>query len=463
MKNWWGSATAAGLGCAVAFGVGSEGVDAQEGGGFTITGGYSSELEINDNKSLNSGGGNTSATWKNGVKLGLTTETPVSRLSLNTDLALRFEDSSSGSGSTELTDPNLDLNYRRQGVDSELRFRGRISTREISDFILIDADDDFVADDLIFDQGDLTQTRVSASFATGIGTPLRFDVSVSSNVRDYEGTVNPDLFDTTTLTAQASATALVTDNLTARGFVRATEYDASDADSTLRQTTTLGAGFVYDLRPDLRLDAQVATNEFETTTVGIGVVTVNERSLDGSVSVTRDLPDGTLTGRFSSDASPNTLRNTARVDRVLEFPDRQIRVGGGVSASDSGDTTFVATLAYAQELPDGRLTLAVSRNAVIESTDEEIAITRLTIDYLREVSPTSSLGVTFGLGDTDDIGFGAGDGDARGELTVTYRREVNEEWNWALGVRAGYANRSGGSATSTGVFARIERDFTLRP
>lgn len=459
-----GKVTATSTGLALVAGTCAGMAFAQSGGGFEIKGTFSNSIEVADNRDLDPAGGGTATTAETGLSFDLVSETPVSRLSLGTGVNLNYEDTPDEAGSVEPGDPNLRFSYRRQSVTSELDLSARVSTRKVSDFILIDADDDFLADDLVLDTGDLTESRLSARLSTGIDTPLRFDAKITGDIRDYSGTSDPDLYDRQTISGELRSTLMLTQTLDAELFMRASDYEAEDTEQTLRTTLTYGAGLRYQIDPLFSLKGEIAFNDFETTTTsGLGTITVSEQTVSGSLSLTRDLPNGAIVVAYNSDVSPETLRGTLRSDLLIERPDGSVSFGAGISASDTGDTVFVGKAGFRRELPAGELEASASRRALITDDDEEIALTSVNVAYLREVTPTSNWSVDFGLGRTEDIGLGDAAESTRAELTLTYSSEIGENWDWTVGYRGAYADRTSGDATSSAVFTTLDRRFSLRP
>lgn len=470
MTGGWGKKVVAGVSCVVAAGATISTVGAQETvqspGGVEITGGLSSSLRFTDNKALSANSAGITTEASTNLRLGFASETALDRLTFGVSGGLRFENPPNGSSDTELSDPTFDFRYRRTGAQSNLSFDARYSERRISDFVLIDADDDFVLDDLIFDTGDLTSLSYGASLNTGVGGPLGFGVTYRHSERDYSGTEDPDLFDKTTDSVRISSRLALSPVMTARLFANWSEFDEDDVEQTNRETLTYGVGVSYDLSAlaATTVDGEIRFNDFETRTVSFGEVVVEETSVDGSLILTRDLPNGNLVGSLFSNSSPETTRVTARVDRLFEAPDSTLNLGVGLSDSNTGDAQIVSLVDYARELPWGEVGVSFSQSANIGSDDEEYLLTEVGARYLRELTPTSSVDATFELGRADDIGFGATSETTRASLVMTYRQELVEDWDWGLGYEGQISRSSGGtSSISHGVFATIDRSFTIRP
>lgn len=473
MTGGWGKTVVAGVGCAFAAGASFTAVlaqDAQEeqiqGGGFEITGGISNTLQFTDNKSLSDSSAGITTDATSTLRLGISSETALTSLSFGITGGLQFSNSPGGSSDFDVSDPGINFRYSRTGVQSRLSFDANYKERRIEDFVLIDADDDFAIDDLVFDTGDVKQLSYGASFDGGIGLPFGYGLSYRHSERDYSGTVDPDLFDRTTDTVRLSTSFVLSPVLRARAYLSWSEYDAQDVDQTNRETRTFGVGMNYDLGASYAtvLDAEIAFKEFDTTTTGFGTVFVNETAVEGSITATRDLPNGALRASLASDVSPETTRITARVDRQIETPDSEFNFGLGISDSDTGGSKLVGGVDFTRELAWGVVSLSFTQETGISLDDDEYLLTEIGAGYLRELTPVSAVDVAFDLAQASDIGFGAIDETRRATLTVTYSQELVQDWDWRFGYEGELADRPGSSrGISHGIFATIDKSFSIRP
>jgi hypothetical protein len=148
----------------------------------------------------------------------------------------------------------------------------------------------------------------------------------------------------------------------------------------------------------------------------------------------------------------------------MELPDGGLSYSLGVSESDVGDTVLIGSIDYTRELPDGFISASLERTASIASDEDEVARTTVGLDFFRELTPVAGLEVGLDIAKIEDIGAGVIDEGTRADLSLTYRHQLTEEWDWTLGYTNRYSKPDNSESRSANVFSTsIGRSFSIRP
>jgi len=460
MNTRWGAKSIAIFG--VASFVGTSCAFAQNAGGIDVNFDYRSEIEVDDNKGLAVDSIGTTTRFDNIFGAEVVSETPVARLSLSFSTIARYEDAPDTGTNFDFVNSVAGLRYTREGADSDLLLSAEYNVRQIDDLFFIDEDGDLIEDDLIVSDGELQRTTYRARFRTGIDAPLGFGIDLRRQDRNYDGTVDPDLFDSVRDTIRIDATAQVSPTLEANVFAEQILYDADDADSTERTTTSLGVGATYEINPALTFSAELSSVTIETETTG-GDTEID--GFDAVLGLEQELPNGFVGATYRREVTASdSERNTIEVSRRVEFASGRLDFAIGLSDSDTGSTEPVGRISYTQELPSAAVRLTARQTARTTDDAEDILSTQLDFGYFREINPVSGFDVTIGLGRTEEVGAGGGDTTTRTNLEVAYRRELTEDWDLRVGYRGRLRDQEGtDTARSNAVFATVGRSFSFRP
>lgn len=462
MDRSWGKTGASLLACAAIFGLNTPAAFAQDAGGLNVTADVRSSLTVDDNADLDVDSAGTTTDFDTRLTLGVAGGSATSRFEAELGGSIAFEDRPGGEEEDNgFVDPFLGLLYEAEGVNSELGVNVRLRETSVRSSFFIDEDGDFIADDLIIDEGDLRDTRVTLSYSVGVNSPLGADFRVSRRDRSYSDTISPDLFDRTTDTARAALRFQLSPLATASLIGTLRDYEAEDALQTNIVTTGVGLGLRFDFTPVLRFNGEVFTNNFETTESG--VVTSDEDQTSGFLRLTRELPNGEVRFEARSDASTTTNRTTLSADRDIQISGSEIGYGLGFTDSDTGDSAFLVNFNFARELPLGRFTAELDQSAVINDDEEEVLRTTLGFGLLREIGEQSAIDVSLSFADVEDIGNGLATERSRTEFEIGLRRQVFELWDWTIAYRARFQSDPGvDTAQSNAVVTTIGRTFSLR-
>lgn len=464
MHSGWGRRTGAGLACATAALLATGDARAQTGPALGVTLDVESSLEIDDNRGLDDPSLGTTTDFETEFGLTVTSETPTTLFGFRLGGTLGVENGPDDDDENGLIEPSIGFDFELRAPETELDFAITLSRDNITDTFLDDVDGDLVVDDLVIDTGRVDDLDVSLDFATGINAPLGLEFSISRSDADYDGTTDPDLFDNTLDDARVAVLLQFSEVATGRVFATWQDYEAADPEETLQTVQTAGVGILYEISPILTFDAEVAFGEVERTeTIAPAPRTTRNRDIVvGGASLVRALPAGELEFGASVIANIETTRTTLTASRTFEFPTGEMTLGLGFSDSDTGDGVFLGELAYERALsPTVLVTAALTQEATFTGDDEEVLLTSFALGLLYEVNPQSDVTFDFELGRSDDIGFGTIDETTLTEVTLGYRYELTEDWDWSLAYRARYDDSD--SARSNAIITSIERSFSIRP
>lgn len=418
-------------------------------------------LSVNDNKGLNDPSAGTTTEATTTLGFGLRSETRSEILALGVSTALSYADTPGASSEFDLREPLLSGSYTRLGANSSLTLSGSYQKVQLDEEIFLLVDEDLNPVDIIVSAGDLERTDLGAVLKTGIDGPLELEAGLRYQERDYSGTVNPSLYDRTTLTANVGARLVFSPVLSGAVSASQSEFEAQDAVGTERTSRRLRFSATYALSPVVDVTASAGFNDFETRQMG--AVTDSRDGATWSLGATRTFDDGSLSGSVARVVSSASDRTEINLRRSMELPRGNLAFGLGYSLADQGDDVILASVDASRDLPTGQLTARLSQSARASDDNEDILVTRLNLRYRQQVNQNSSWTAGFGLARTEQVGPGAGGDSTRANLDLSYNRALTSEWDWSIGYRARFLDNSGGTANSNEIFTGIDRSFSIRP
>jgi hypothetical protein len=432
-----------------------------QGSSLSIQGNFRSSLKVDDNGALRVNPAGTDTRLTNTLGINVVSLTPTQNLTLSFGADLQFENKATGREQNGIEKPFVRLNYTLDGVDNQLRVNGFRRTDDINDSVFIDTDGDLIGDTLLTSDGTVTNTSVGAGYSFGLQSPFGMDFNYRHDERTFDNVVSPNRYDRTTDDFGVTARFRINPATTARLIFNETLYDAQNVLQTERTTTDIGAGLAYEATPDLRFDLQVTQTNIEEDTTG---GTVKTDGLSAAVGMTRDLNNGNFSVNASRVQSTFTARNQIVASRSLALPAGSFSFGAGVSTSNTGNTAFIGSLSYANQLPSGVLSANITRTATVNVDDEEVARTNVGISYLHDLNPISAVNFGLNVADVSDIGTGSVAPATRADFKVEYRHQLNQDWDWTLGYTRRYLHDSGGNTANSNVITTsIGRSFQIRP
>lgn len=432
---------------------------------FRIDGSIRSTFEVDDNGGLRTNSPGTDTTFFTTFGLGLVSETPLEQFTLSFNADLQFEDRAAGREENGFENPTLRFRYNRDGADSRLTATGRYRTDDIFDSFFFDSDGDLIEDTLLQSDGNRTDKDLGLDYSFGLQAPFGMDFALSRRERDYSNTVNPNLFNRTTDRVGITGRFRINPVVTARAFVNESRYEAEDGGMTERDTTDYGLGVRYEVRPDLSFDGQIsATDIEETQTFGATPIVRNNDGYSAAIGLTRTLTNGTLAFSANRTQGLSTARTDFRVDRSMTIPGGNLSFGAGISNSDTGDSSLIASVDYNNQLADGFISANLRRSTVINSSNDEVTRTTAGMSYNYPINSLSSLNFGLNIADVESAGVGSIGEGTRADIRVGYRRQLTQDWDWTVGYVNRYRkNSAGGTSRSNSIVTSIGRSFSIRP
>lgn len=380
-------------------------------GGLRLVFGIEQSLEFGRNVGLSVPAEGSSAISATTLSFGLFSSTPLDRLEFTAAAALLVENSPDTDGTeTDFARPRLAFSYTREVPNALFG----LDLRYVSDDI------DRLAEDLADADAIGTQTDYGATlrFETGRTRPASLFVEATYDVLDYEDTIDPDLVDTTTT-----------------GLTTGTRLRFSEV-----LTGTLSLGFT-------REDEDGAPDTTDTLTAFFGL----ERALangSASLGVTQSSEDG------------GEDRTTVEIGRRLDLPDGALSARLGISRSDLGGSDMVGGLDWTHRLPDGEITVSLTRSASFDADADETTIdTAVALGWLHEINAVSS--IAFDL--SWELSNAPSERIEETEFGATYSRSLTADWRMDGGLRYSLRDDADGRAESPLVFVSLGRSFNLRP
>ncbi|MEM9475469.1 MAG: hypothetical protein AAGA71_09255 [Pseudomonadota bacterium] len=463
MDGSWGKNGASLIACAALFGLNAPEAAAQAvPGGLNVTADILSSVTVDDNADLDVDSAGTTTDFDTQLTLGLSGGSATNTFEAELGGSIAFEDRPEGEEEDNgFVDPFLRLRYGIEGPNNELGLNVRVRETTVRGSFFVDDDGDFIADDLITDEGDLLDTRIGFDYSLGIDAPFGADLSYFIRDRDYTDTADPDLFDRTTQQARVDLRFQLSPLATASLIGAWREYDAEDGVETDRTTTSVGVGLAFEFTPVLLLEGEVLSNEYETEE--LGVVTEDDDELTGFLRLTRELPNGDVRFEARSDAATSIQRTTLRVDRRFSTPGADLGFGVGFSDSSDGDSTFLAGFDFERDLPLGVFTANLDQRAVINDEEEQVLRTLFSLGLTREFGASLALDVGLSVVDVQDIGNGDATERTRTEFQIGLRRQIFETWDWTVAYRARFEDEEDlDTAESNAFITTLGRSFSLR-
>ncbi len=445
-------------------------------GGLQVDIGINSRLTVDDNFQLRPGSTGTSTIFDNNLTFGLSSTTGTQEFRLNGSGVFRYADIP-GRTISGFEDPNLRLRYKIENSNSRLTINGRYRNvdREFLDPFAVEQEDDIAtalalaadpnASPLDTDGGTLETGFAAITYETGLNAPLGFKIGVSHDQRDYSNLTiaNPRLFDTHTNRINATLTAKLSPVSIFRFNAGLTEYSARDIpDLTERRTVDYSIGLTQDINPVLGLDAQIGWTEVDTDTTG---GSSNRSGTNGSLTLTKALPRGTIFASLSSSLNQSGTRTSLRFGRDLQLPNGNLSASLGLTRTPQGNTNYNAALTYDHTLKSSNISVTLKRDVSTNNVNEEILDTRLSVGYGYQIDAISSLNLSMNYGRTESAdALSSVPTRTRATLSAAYSRALTQDWNMTGGVTLRRnTNDTTGDADSNSIFLSLDRNFSFRP
>ena len=362
-------------------------------------------VQSDSNPDLSPSGSPGSVTGGADLSFALSSETPLSNLSLQGSTGLDLADGASSS----LNDPAFVLRYARATANAALTL-------------------DATLNDVALENGDVTNfdsgigrkrtATLAGDVEFGIAGPLGFGLNASVIDQQFSDSSNPELIDS--------------------------------------RTVNLGGHVRSDVSQVLHLDIGTTDRQFfpdggdmrETVSTDLGL--------------TLDRPNGTMALRLTADNTPDGDRLAAQFERQMDLPSGSVTYTLGATRGVNDQIYTTGSLSYARDLANGTLDIGLDR--IVQQgadTDTEIVLSTLRLGYTQPITPTTNLALTLNWAEQretqSDLSI------ANTNLSATLTRMVTPDWSLDLGYS--YLMRVDdvtGQAQSDQVSLTLHRAFSLR-
>lgn len=430
-------------------------------GGLQVDIGVKSTLRVDDNFELVPNSPGTSTISDTALSFGVTSKNSAYDFALIGTGVLRFAEIP-GRSISGFEDPTIRLRFVADSQNSRLTLTGRYRDvdREFLDPFQVEQEEQQLGTQLA-DGGTLKETNAGLKYETGLTAPLGFAFDTSYADEDYSNVISTQLFDNSTEKAKATVLMRVNPVTTLNASAALENYSADDFRQTDRTTTDYSFGVTREINQVLSLGASLGHTDVETDTIS-GTNTTS--GLVGSLTLTKTLDDGSIFGSLSSDINQNGERTVLSFGRDLQMPTGNLRAVIGFTTADVGGSDIIGSLAYSKQLPDGAISLSLSRDATTNNLDQEVVDTRFAAGYSHNLNTISRLGINFNWGETKDTGATGAQTIRTSNLTASYDRDLTSDWTMSGGVTLRHRFETGvGNAQSTALFLSLGRNFSYRP
>lgn len=387
------------------------------GGGLQYRFGMSQDIRARSNPRLSTPSSSTELQALTNLSFGFLTETRTDRLAIDAAGSLQIL---RGQRARLLSDPSISASYQRENASTRLSLTGSLRQRRVDTLDFVFDEDEFGLPFLIVTDTRASQWRSAARLRVDFGrdAPFGGTFTVGQSDTRYSGTTNPELVD------------------------------------NLRRDAALNLRF--DLSPVLTLRPGVSIARFQEK----GAASRQTESFSLGLDLKR--PDGTYTLDLRQSRAPASTRTTLMAGRSFELPRGALDIQIGATKLGSGGRVgIIGSVDWREEMPDGTLSLGLSRSIGGDARDRETERTQFNAAVSQRINPTLSGQARLSVQQSTLVGGGASVRNA--ELSASLRYNVTEDWGLSAGASYRSRKPSGASSTnSTTVFLNFDRDFLAR-
>ncbi len=418
---------------------------------------FSSNLVLDTNPSLAAVSSGAVLEFSEDIGFSLQSETSTQTLQFSVSTGFAISTTVGGGTDTSFEPPAVDFLYRREGANANFEVSADYWNGDVTSAFDIDPTDETF---LIVDSGVLVRSSAALAYSWGLNAPLGFSVSASFDTRNYDGTTDPALFDTTTTSFSGAANFRLSPATNGSLTATLTDYTSDDAFATSSETKELGLTISHELATGLTVDGNVGFRDVATIASG---APSTENGIYFGVDLTQPVPNGSFFGGIQVDQSGSTNTTALTFGRSLDLPDGNLTASITADQAVGSSVMLLGSLSYLRELSDGSITVDASQTLSTNTLSEDVRFSTLGIAYTKILNSNSGMVLAFDISRSEDGGAGAAETLNRATLSASYSREITEDWDMSVG----YTHRQNtGSATATGVsdsiFLTLTRDLEFR-
>ena len=404
--------------------------------------------------------------FRTGFSLDLISATRTQRLSFSGDFGLfvPLDDIEAA----DLNDPSYGIDYLRDNGRSRIELGASLQRQALDRLLDTDPDAPFEEDDLtLSDDGTREDWSLNAAVELGLNDPVGARLSYSLSERIYEDTTDPGLRDRRTeiVGARLRWDLDPTVRLTLDGEWQGRE-EGDIADPVFEQSEQVRAtvGLVWQMLPDLSLDARIGATRLETDTTVFGVTTPDVlQGVDVEMNLTLDRPNGGY--GFSASrrlTEPGDVISVA-LSRNLTLPGgAEIAASAGLTELPGGNIYGTGSLDYDRDTRSGALSFSLSHDAAVNGDDDAVQRTILNAGYRGDLARGARWSLSGRVTNSEYVEATEPD-IASARLSLNYVRPLTEDWGLSTGVTWSAVREDGiGDTEESTLFLSLERRFTFR-
>ena len=424
--------------------------------------GLSQKFGANDNNRLNPVSVGTTYFSDTNLSFGFNSQTGIQRFDFTLGGVFRALDDPLSGRDSGFRDPNLNLSYVRDGVNSRLTLNASYKRPDLA-FLDTLQQEEIDNQDLATGDGRREDYQLGVRLETGLSAPLGFEFGLGTSGRRYNNTTDPTLFDNHTDTGTFGARLQFSPVTQGRVDLSEDRYTGKDLLGTNRTTRRFTLGLVHEFSPIALLNANIGHSEVSETFDALPGVENLTRGPVGSLTLTREVPNGAIRASLDTTLSTVGRQTTFELGRTFELPLGALEIGFGASKGSGFSLLPIGKIDYTAELATGSLSASLSRAVSISSTlSQAQTTTRLAFGYNFDINTVSSLSFNLDYADISLTGGGGGPDSARGNFSASYTRDLTKDWDVRFGYKRRYSNSTTtSSAASNLVFLTLQRDFEV--
>ncbi len=351
-------------------------------------------------------------------------------------------------------DPFLTLRFDRDVRHSRLGLSLRYRETDVSNpdsRTLTDLDDDITGADV----GTRRNLTLEVSGASGVDAPFGTDFNIRRDQLRFSDTIDASLLDEDTNRIESGLTFRFSPRLSLRSFIRYTDRDVDGPTGVDRETTILGSTLDAEISDILSGNLTLSYDEIQFT--GTSPRTIDGLSVSGGL--TRLTPNGSWGLTFNSDVGESGRRDQIRLRRDLDLKSGSLGLSFGATRTDGLSTNPLYGIDWSRDLARGSLSLSLDQTVTSDALANEQIDTSLSLGVTQEVTELSSLSLDASLRDSNELGA-LGTDSRRIDVSLTYRRELERDWDMVGGYRYSHSTQDGAAdRTSNTIFIGLERSL----
>lgn len=375
------------------------------------------------------------------------------------DLGADIEEGRNGRSSLDVTNYFGDINYTRDTRNARVRFDLGYRVTDANDGI---SDEEFDQDGNVINQNEGTRTSTNFGLEGAVGreAPIGASFSLRYNRIEYSDTLNTSRQDSDRSNFNGKIDFRITPRITASLNARYEDFNVR-GDGVDRETKGFGSVVSLQATQIDTINMSLNYNTIERS----GSQTGTNEGLSGAVDWNRQLSNGSLGVRYSSDVSTSNdgRRSFFSVSRRMDLPRGSLSLTLGITGSDTIGNDPLLEVDYTYDLPAGRLTFGLSQRVTTDNQNNEEINTRLRAGYNQEISDLSSFGINISFFNRNELQDVPNDGQ-RIDVNLNYRYALTQDW----GLISGFSHRVstedlGADRRSNTIFVGFDRNFSWRP